>query len=131
MKIIIFILIWIGQIEAESLIYPNGKVEHFTQHIDKSRALKNNIYYKNGIISNKTRYYDTRKIYVSFGGSRDLTEFCQKYNLKFLKITNKKFYTALFELQNNIDIITLCSKINVNENIRYAKPHWKTPRILK
>ncbi len=131
MKIIIFILIWISQIEAESLSYPNGQVEHFTQHIDKSRAIKNRVYYKNGIISVKTRYQDTRKIYVSFGKSRDLTKFYQRYQLKFLKITNQKFYTVLFEIQDNNDVIKICSKINADENVRYAKPHWKSPRILK
>ena len=131
MKIIIFILLLVINITAESLIYPNGRVEHFTMKQDKSRAIQNKVYYKNGIISVKTRYQDTRKIYVSFGSPRDLTEFSQRYKLKLLKITNQNFYTVLFEVKNSSDIITLCSTINTNENVRYAKPNWKTPRLLK
>ncbi len=133
MKIFILITMLILQIEAQSLIYPNGGEEKFVLKIDKNRAFnkKEKIYYKNGLISPKTEYKDTRKLYISFGKVVDIDYFSQKYGLKFLKITNKKFYTALFKLKDSRDIIEVCSQINKNENIRYAKPNWKAPRGLK
>jgi len=134
MKIIIFMLILFIQIQAQSLTYPNGKTEQFVLQIDKSRLLNSNpnrVYYKNGIISDKTRYEDTRKIYVSFKDENNLEQFARKYDLKILKITNRKFHTVLFEMQNKNDVIALCTLINKNKNVRYAKPHWKAPRYLK
>ncbi len=134
MKVIIFIILVALQMQAQFLTYPNGKVEKFVLQSDKSRTIlsnQNRIYYKNGIKSKRMRYEDTRKLYVSFGKERDLVLFSQKYNLKVVKITNQKFYTVLFALRDNSDIIVLCSKINVNEKVRYAKPHWKAPRYTK
>jgi len=131
MRIAIFILFTILNIKAESLIYPNGKVELFKPKVEKSRSIKNKIYYKNGIQSRKTQYQDTRKIYVSFGKEVDIDNFAKKYHLKILHITNKIFYTVLFEVLDDKDIIVLCSEINLNEDVRYAKPNWKAPKYLK
>lgn len=130
MKIVLFLLIYIFSIYAQDLIYPDGSVEQFTSSEDKSRSI-NKVYYKNGIVSPKTSYIDTRKIYVSFGEKRDIKAFSKRYQLQFLKVTNKKFYTVLFALENNADLLLTCSMINQNEDVRYAKPHWRSPRSLK
>ena len=128
MKIILFILIFIIQAEAVILIYPNGKKEYFIPKVEKSKSLSNKVYYKNGLVSKKTQYEDTREIYISFGEKKNLAKFLNKYNLKLLKTTNEKFYTSLFEIKDNSDVISLCSKINKNEKVRYAKPNWKAPK---
>ncbi len=130
MKTVLILLSILITVEAKDLIYPNGKHETFILDSKKSRSIdnQNRIYYKHGVVSNKTAHKDTRKLYVSFGKTVDIKQFAKKYRLKFLKITNKKFYTALFLVKDKRDIIELCSQININEKIRYAKPHWKAPR---
>jgi hypothetical protein len=131
MKIIIFISFIILTLNSQILVYPNGKTEIFDHQLDKSRTMKNRIYYKNSIKSRKTQYQDTRKIYVSFGKKVNIDNFTKKYHLQVLKLTNDKFYTYIFKILDNSDVISLCSKININENIRYAKPNWKAPKYLK
>ena len=130
MKIVLILLFILIAVEAKELIYPNGKHESFILESKKSRSIDNShrIYYKHGVVSDKTAHEDTRKLYVSFGKVVDIEQFAKKYRLKFLKITNKKFYTVLFFLKDERDIIELCSQINIHEKIRYAKPHWKAPR---
>ena len=111
---------------ANDLVYPNGKHERFL--VDKkSRSIdgQNRVYYKNGVISPKMAYQDSRKLYVSFGKSVDIEKFAKKYRLKFLKITNKKFYTALFSIEDSRDIIDLCSLI-----IKYIILQIKTHVII-
>lgn len=128
MKTVILSIVLIANLQAASLTYPNGKVEYFTA--EKSRSLHNRIYYRNGLINKKTTYQDSREIYVSFKTLKNLKQFSQKYQLKPIKITNQKFNTVLFKLHNSTDVLKLCSEINKNQNVRYAKPNWRAPRII-
>ncbi len=130
MKIALILTMILTFMSAKDLIYPNGRYEAFILKKDKSRGVNSNIYYKNGLISPKTEYKDTRKLYVSFGKEVNIDLFCKKYFLKFIKITNQKFYTALFVVEDSRDIVDLCSNINQHEEIRYAKPNWIAPRRL-
>jgi hypothetical protein len=117
---------------SNDLVYPNGKHERFL--VDKkSRSIntQHRVYYRHGIISPKTACKDSRKLYVSFGKSVDIQKFAKKYKIKFIKMTNKKFYTALFLVEDSRDIIDLCSLINKSEDIRYSQPHWNSSRNLK
>ena len=129
MKTILFLLIFLLQAKAVILTYPDGKKEFFVQEDSKSRGLENRAYYKNGRVSKKTLFKDTRKIYVSFKELMDIEKFKIKYNLTMLKETNEMFHTYLFEIKGMADVVELCSSINQQEDVRYAKPNWKSPRF--
>ena len=129
MKTILFLLLILLQANAVILTYPDGKKEFFIQQDDKSRALTDRSYYKNGVVSRRTLFQDTRKIYVSFKALADIEQFKMKYNLIMLKETNEMFHTYLFEIKGKVDVVELCSIINQKEQVRYAKPNWKSPRF--
>lgn len=131
-KICFMMLAGFLTVHAAQLIYPNGQTEYFTKAVTKQRALhEQRYYYKNGIKDRKHRYLDTRRIFVSFGGKRELKKFMQRYSLSFIKVVNPYFYTVLFHVDSDADVITLCSEINLNEKVRYARPNWRAPRILR
>jgi hypothetical protein len=129
MKTIIFLLLLLLQANAVILTYPDGKKEFFIEQDNKSRALNDRAYYKNGVVSKRTLFKDTRKIYVSFKELADIEKFKNKYNLIMLKETNEMFHTYLFEIKSMADVVELCSTINQQEEVRYAKPNWKSPRF--
>jgi hypothetical protein len=113
-------------LHASELIYPGGKVEKYTllkQQRDLGTEGRTYIYHHQ-------KYEDIGKIYVSFGKKVDLESFMQKYRLQFIKVTNPAFYTVLFKVEKGVDIIALCSDINLHEEVRYAKPNWKRVRKL-
>ena len=95
MKTILFLLIFLLQAKAVILTYPDGKKEFFVQEDSKSRGLENRAYYKNGRVSKKTLFKDTRKIYVSFKELADIEKFKNRYNLIMLKETNEMFHTYI------------------------------------
>ncbi len=112
---------------AVDLVYPNGKIENFIP-LKSDRSFVENV---RTYLKNDQKYEDTRVIYISFGKNEDLKEIAKKYNLEFIKFTNQNLNTALFQLNDQVDIVKLCSQINQNENIRYAKPNWKRVRLLR
>jgi len=120
-------LILMTNLFAVDLIYPNGKTQSFIPlKSGRSVADKSKTYLKNG-----QRYEENSIIYISFGKNENIKYIAKKYNLEFIKYTNKSLNTALFRLKENVDIVELCSRINQNENIRYAKPNWKRVRLLR
>ena len=131
MKKLLLILIMILQAKAVILVYPDGKKEYFVPKDKQSRAMVDKVYYKNGAVSKKSMYKDTRKIYISFKDSADINRFEDKYNLNLIKETNEMFHTYLFDIKSSVDVVELCSKINKENDIRYAKPNWKAPRFTK
>jgi hypothetical protein len=126
------------QAEAVILTYPNGNREFFIHKNEInsiyeggiSKALSDRAYYKNGVVSKKTLFKDSREIYVSFKNSIDLEMFKNKYNLSLLKEINEIPSTYLFKIQDRyVDVVELCSAINQRKDIKYAKPNWKLPKF--
>jgi hypothetical protein len=126
------------QAEAVILTYPNGNREFFIHKNEInsiyeggiSKALSDRAYYKNGVVSKKTLFKDSREIYVSFKNSIDLEMFKNKYNLSLLKEINEIPSTYLFKIQDRyVDVVELCSAINQGKDIKYAKPNWKLPKF--
>ncbi len=126
-KISLVTLLSVLNLFGVDLLYPNGKIETFSL-LKKSKSTKKTqtIY-----IKNNRKYIDTRTIYISFGKKTDIENFVKKYDLIFIKFTNSSLYTAMFAVKYNKEILKLCSLINQNEDIRYAKPNWKRKRLLK
>ena len=139
MKTILFLLMLMIQAEAVILTYPNGEKEFFIHKDEMNniyaggiiRSLRDRVYYKNGVVSKKTLLKDTREIYVSFKSPTDLVRFQYRYNLGLIKKTNEMLNTYLFKIKNSyVDVVELCSKINREKEIKYAKPNWKLPKFV-
>ena len=91
------------------------------------------VYYKNGVKRPSHRYISTGRIIVSFGKtpSIDYHKFARDHELKFLRLINRKYQTAVFELLNKSDPIQQVNELNLNPSIRSARPDWISPRKLR
>jgi hypothetical protein len=125
-KIVILLGVLSYCLDASQLIFPDGKIEKF-ELLKESRMTQSN---SQSFLRHGQIYKDTREIYVSFGKEADLEKFSEKYNLTFIKITNSYYFTAVFDINSDQNVLTLCNTINQNENVRYAKPNWKRERVF-
>ena len=126
-NMILITLLTLQILGAAELIYPDGKKEQYiAAKADRSTDSTAGRY-----LHKKRIYQDTGTIYVSFGEHSFDRIFLQKYHLKFLKETNPTFHTVLFRVLDKRDIVALCSEINLQEAVRYARPNWKSLRGLR
>ena len=83
-------------------------------------------YYKNGVISDTTRYVTDDRIQVAFAQPADLTVFEQKFSLK--RIASLSPTVHIFENRSLLDDVELCSQLWEEEGIEYARPLFKNKK---
>ena len=122
----VMLFLTVQTLTAAELVYPNGKKENYTPlKINRTTVTTAKSY-----LRKKRIFRDTRTLYISFGKRKIDTGVIQKYHLKLLKITNPSFHTALFQVQDERDIVALCTDINLHEKVRFARPNWRSLRGL-
>jgi len=91
------------------------------------------VYYRNGIQSESTRYITTGHITVSFGKDKKIAykQFAAENKLKFIREINHLYHTALFKVLVETGLIQQVNLLNQLPTVRYAKPDWISPRKLR
>ncbi|MCP4755644.1 MAG: hypothetical protein GY866_32675 [Proteobacteria bacterium] len=91
------------------------------------------VYYRNGIVSESTRFIPTGKILISFGKNNrtDYSQFATENNLIFIREINRLYHTGLFRQVGSDDLIEQVNRLNQLPEVRTAKPDWISPRRLR
>ena len=90
---------------------------------------KEHTYYKNGAVSEMTRYVTDDRIQIAFSGTVDIAAFEKKYALKRIVTLRKNIY--VFENHSTLDDVELCSQLWEEKNIEYARPLFKSKKRLQ
>lgn len=91
------------------------------------------VFYRDGVVSDATRYITTGRVIVRFGNRTDavdLDAFALMHGLRLLRVINARSGRALFCNESDKNDIQVVREIMLDGAVRYAEPDWVLPLRL-
>ncbi len=105
------------------------KGEEAGKSLQQTAGKKEVTYYKNGVISDRSRFVTNDRIQIAFSATPDITQFEQEFSLKRIAILKKNL--MIFENHSDFDDVELCSKLWEEPGIDYARPLFKNKKRVQ
>ena len=108
----------------------DGVIEDFVADKSIQNSSKTTVFYKYGIRNKKNTFIATNYILVRLKSGIDAKEFAKEYDLKFVKKISR-LNTYQFLNNSAFNDVEICSRMVNDSRVVFAKPEFKSRKLLK